>query len=81
MSKKSFKLAPLDFINTKIMPCVEGDKSDCQPTASSIAQSWRLRAMVVLEGWQSDLSPSTEGMIVFITPKVYLSLTLFISVL
>ena len=39
MSKKSFKLAPLDFINIKIMPCVEGDKSDCQPKASSIAQS------------------------------------------
>ena len=25
----------------KIMPCVEGDRSDCQPKASSIAQSRR----------------------------------------
>ena len=33
----------------KIMRCVEGDKSDCQPKASSIAQSRRLRAMVVVE--------------------------------
>ena len=34
----------------KIMPCVEGDRSDCQPEASSIARSRRLRAMVVVEG-------------------------------
>ena len=34
----------------KIMPCVEGDRSDCQPKASSIARSRRLRAMVVVEG-------------------------------
>ena len=47
------------------MPCVEGDRSDCQPEASSIARSRRLRAMVVVEGSQSDLSPSTQGMIVF----------------
>ena len=36
--------------NIKIMPCVEGDRSDCQPKASSIARSQRLRAMVVVEG-------------------------------
>ena len=34
----------------KIMPCVEGDRPDCQPEASSIALSRRLRAMVVVEG-------------------------------
>ena len=34
----------------KIMPCVEGDRSDCQPEASSIARSRRLRAMVVVKG-------------------------------
>ena len=34
--------------NIKIMPCVEGDRSDCQPEASSIARS--LRAMMVVEG-------------------------------
>ena len=34
----------------KIMPCVEGDRSDCQPEESSIARSRRLRAMVVVEG-------------------------------
>ena len=34
----------------KIMPCVEGDRSDCQPEASSIARSRRLRAIVVVEG-------------------------------
>ena len=34
----------------KIMPCVEGDRSDCQPEASSTARSRRLRAMVVVEG-------------------------------
>ena len=37
--------------------------------------------MVVVKGRQSDLSPSTQGMIVFITPKVYRSHTSFISVL
>ena len=37
-------------INIKIMPCVEGDRSDCQPEASSIARSRRLRAMVVVKG-------------------------------
>ena len=36
--------------NIKIMPCVEGDRSDCQPEESSIARSRRLRAMVVVEG-------------------------------
>ena len=34
----------------KIMPCVEGDRSDCQPEASSTAQSRRLREVVVVEG-------------------------------
>ena len=34
----------------KIMPCVEGDRSDCQPEASSIARSRRLRALVVVKG-------------------------------
>ena len=63
------------------MPCVEGDKSDCQPEASSIARSQRLRAVVIVEGSQSDLSLSTQGMIVFIRSKVNRSLTLFISVL
>ena len=38
------------YNNIKIMPCVEGDRSDCQPEASSIARSRRLRAMVVVEG-------------------------------
>ena len=36
--------------NIKIMPCVKGDRSDCQPEASSIARSRRLRAVVVVEG-------------------------------
>ena len=36
--------------NIKIMPCVEGDRSDCQPEASSIARSRRLRATVVVKG-------------------------------
>ena len=35
----------------KIMPYVEGDRSDCQPEVSSIARSRRLRVMVVVEGW------------------------------
>ena len=34
----------------KIMPCVEGDRSDCQPEANSIARSRRLRAVVVVKG-------------------------------
>ena len=25
--------------NIKVMPCVEGDRSDCQPEVSSIARS------------------------------------------
>ena len=37
-------------VKIKTMPCVEGDRSDCQPEASSIARSRRLRAMVVVEG-------------------------------
>ena len=40
------------------MPCAEGDISDCQPEANSI------------EGLKSYLSPSTQGMTVFITPIV-----------
>ena len=32
------------------MPCVEGDGSDCQPEANSIAQSRRLREVVVGSG-------------------------------
>ena len=68
-------------INIKIMPRVEGNRSDCQPEASSTARSRRLRAVVVVEGSQSDLSPSTQGMNIFIIPKVNRSLILFISVL
>ena len=34
----------------KIMPCAEGDRSDCQPEASSIVRSGRLRAVVVAQG-------------------------------
>ena len=41
--------ASLHYI-IKIMPCVEGDRSDGQPEASSITRSRRLRAMVVVEG-------------------------------
>ena len=36
--------------NIKIMPCVEGDRSDCKPEASSIARSRRPKAVVVVEG-------------------------------
>ena len=32
------------------MPRAEGDRSDYQPEASSIAQSQKLRAMVVVKG-------------------------------
>ena len=32
----------------KIMPCVEGDRSDCQPEANSTARRQKLRAEVVL---------------------------------
>ena len=60
---------------------VECDRSDCQPEANCVSRSWRLRAIVVVEGRQSDPSPSTKGMIVFIAPKVYPSLTSFIAVL
>ena len=42
--------------NIKIMPCVEGDGSDCQLEASSTARSRRLRAVVVVEGSQSDVT-------------------------
>ena len=34
----------------KITRCVEGDRSDCQSEANSIAPSRELRAMVVVEG-------------------------------
>ena len=36
--------------NIKVMPCIEGDRSDFQPEVSSIARSRRLRAMVVVKG-------------------------------
>ena len=34
----------------KVMPYVEGDRSDCQPEASSIAQNRRMTAVVVVNG-------------------------------
>ena len=37
-------------IEDKIMSCVEGDRSDCQPEANSMAGSLRLRAVVAVEG-------------------------------
>ena len=40
----------IQWNNIKITPWVEGDRSDCQPKANSIARSRRLRAMVVVEG-------------------------------
>ena len=46
----SFAIKIIKIANIKIMPCVEGDRSDCQPEASSIARSRRLRAVVVVEG-------------------------------
>ena len=55
---KSKRHKLLDII--KIIPCTEGDRSDSQPEVSSTA--W---AMVVVEGCQSDLSPSTQGIVVF----------------
>ena len=65
--------------NINIMPCVEGDRADCQPEPSSTARSRR-------QWWLSRVDnlichPQHKGMIVFITPKVYRSLTMFISVL
>ena len=37
-------------INIRIMPFVEGDRSDCQPEANSIAQGRKLRVVVVVKG-------------------------------
>ena len=45
------------------MPYVEGDRSDCQLSTTTIALNLRLRAIELASGWQSDLSPSTRGMI------------------
>ena len=45
------------------MPYVEGDRSDCQPSTTTIALSLGLRAIELALGCQSDLSPSTQGMI------------------
>ena len=45
------------------MPYVEGGRSDCQLSKITIALSLRLRAIELALGWQSDLSPSTQGMI------------------
>ena len=42
------------------MPCIEGDRSDCHPEASSIARSRRLRAMVVVKGWQTESQSFTH---------------------
>ena len=64
----------------KIMPCVVGDKLDCQNESNSNAQIQRLReilVVLVVEGWQSDLSSSKQGIAVSIkslsfTPNVYL---------
>ena len=42
-NSETFRLSFFDsveeFDNIKIMPCVEGDRSDCQPEESSIARS------------------------------------------
>ena len=48
------------------MPYVEGDRSDCQPSTTTIALSLYLRAIELASCWQSDLSPSTQGMIFII---------------
>ena len=66
--RKSFVHSSQSCMNNiiKIIPCVEGDRSDCQPEASSVARSRRLRAVVVVEGRQSDLSPSTQSIIFMI---------------
>ena len=53
----------------RIIHCLEGDKSDSQSKSSSVARSQSLKAMVVLDGLQFDLSSSTKGVIAFITPK------------
>ena len=44
------------------MPYVEGDRSDCQSSTTTIALSLRLRAI------ESNLSPSTQGMIFILLP-------------
>ena len=49
-----------------IMPCVEGDRSDFQPSKTTIALSLQLRAIELASGWRSDLRPSTQGMIFII---------------
>ena len=45
------------YLHMKILSCVEGDRSNYLTEADSTAQSLRLRAVVVFEGLESDLSP------------------------
>ena len=66
------------IVKIELMACVDCNRSDYQPEANSTARSRRLRAVVVVEGCQSDLSHSTQGVIVFITPKVNRSLTFLV---
>ena len=46
-----------------IMPCVEGDRSDCQPSTTTIA----LSRIELASGRQSDLSPSTHGIMLIVS--------------
>ena len=57
----------------------EDDIADCPFKAKYIAWNRRLSAVVIVEDWQSDVSPSTQSMIVFIATIIYSSLTLFLS--
>ena len=66
--------------NMKIMPFVEDDKVNFQPEAKSTAQSWRLMAIVIVEGWQSNVSPSTLDLIIFLALKVLHLFTLSVYV-
>ena len=46
-----------------IVPCVEGDRSDYQPSTTTIVLSLRLRATDLSSSCKSDLSPSAQGMV------------------
>ena len=78
-SKKNSSVAKWwDIRQTEIMPYVVGDRTDFQPRVNSMPQSWRLRPAMVVKSCKYDVSPSAQGMIVFIKPTVYHTLALFI---
>ena len=54
----------------KIIPCVEGDRSDCQPEASSIARSRRLNEGSGASNLQHSILHSRDALEIFLAFRI-----------